>query len=234
MPRFIFSLFLLLSFLTISACAVQQQELSSDVSTALSTHYPQIKYQQINPTPVAGIYEVVVENGEIIYFAPASGHMFFGELWTANARNLTQDSKNKRMTSMLKVFPLDLAVKIGDGPNQVIEVIDPGCPFCRHGSDFFVAEMMSPAMFSFFPSIGSIHRPRQKLAAFWLRKIRNLPTKKCSAVSTIPSLFLTGMTMAYSINIERLPTKLALPGRHNFGSMGSIFLVLTHSSSKNC
>lgn len=137
MSRYILSLLLLLSFLSMSACAVQQQELSNDVSASLSTHYPQVKYQQINPTPVAGIYEIVVENGEIIYFAPASGHMFFGELWTADARNLTQDSKNKRMTSMLKVFPLALAVKIGDGPNQVIEVTDPDCPFCRHGSDFF-------------------------------------------------------------------------------------------------
>lgn len=137
MSRYILSLLLLLSFLSMSACAVQQQELSNDVSASLSTHYPQVKYQQINPTPVAGIYEIVVENGEILYFAPASGHMFFGELWTADARNLTQDSKNKRMTSMLKVFPLALAVKIGDGPNQVIEVTDPDCPFCRHGSDFF-------------------------------------------------------------------------------------------------
>ena len=137
MLRFILSLFLLLSFLSLSACAAQHQEASNDVSAALSTYYPQIKYRLISPTPVAGVYEVVVENGETIYFVPASGHMFFGELWTADAQNLTRDSKNKRMSAKLKDFPLDQAIKIGDGPNLVIEVTDPDCPFCRHGSDYF-------------------------------------------------------------------------------------------------
>ncbi|MFK5926924.1 MAG: DsbC family protein [Desulfuromusa sp.] len=136
MPRFILSL-LSLSLLSLSACAAQPQTQPESPSTALSTYYPEIKYQEINPTPVAGIYEVVVENDEVIYFAPASGHIFFGDLWTDDARNLTQENKNKRMTSKLKIFPLDQAIKIGDGPNQVIEVTDPDCPFCRHSSDYF-------------------------------------------------------------------------------------------------
>ncbi|MDX2481315.1 MAG: DsbC family protein [Desulfuromusa sp.] len=137
MSRLIFSLFLLLTALSISACAAQQQGQENSVSAALSSYYPQIKYQQIHPTPVDGVYEVVVENGEILYFVPVSGHMFFGELWTADAHNLTRESKNKLLSSKLKLFPLDQAIKIGDGPNQVIEVTDPDCPFCRQSSDFF-------------------------------------------------------------------------------------------------
>jgi thiol:disulfide interchange protein DsbC len=137
MSRFILSLLLLLSSLSISAYAAQQQGPSNSVSAALSSYYPQIKYQQINPTPVDGVYEVVVENGEIVYFVPASGHMFFGELWTVDAHNLTRESKNKLLSSKLSLFPLDQAIKIGEGPNQVIEVTDPDCPFCRQSSDFF-------------------------------------------------------------------------------------------------
>ncbi len=135
MSRFILSL--MLSLLFISACAVQPHEESKNIAAALSSYHPEIKYQQINPTPVPGIYEVVVENNEVIYFVPASGHIFIGDLWTADAHNLTQDGKNERMSAKLKAFPLDLAIKIGDGPNQVIEVTDPDCPFCRHSSDFF-------------------------------------------------------------------------------------------------
>ncbi|MCD6581607.1 MAG: DsbC family protein [Desulfuromusa sp.] len=138
MPRIILSLLLLLSLLSISACAVQQQEQSNNVPAALTAHYPQIKYQQISPTPVTGVYEVIVDNGEIIYFAPATGHMFFGELWTDDARNLTRESKNRLMSSKLKDLPLDQAIKIGHGPNQVIEVTDPDCPFCRQSSEFFL------------------------------------------------------------------------------------------------
>ncbi len=137
MLRIIISLLLLLSFLSLSACAVQQQEQTRDVPAALTAHYPQIKYQQINPTPVTGVYEVIVENGEIVYFVPATGHMFFGELWTDDARNLTRERKSYLMSDKLKYFPLDQAIKIGNGPNQVVEVTDPDCPFCRHSSEFF-------------------------------------------------------------------------------------------------
>ncbi len=138
MLRNILFLILLLYLLSLTACAVQQQEQPNNVPAALTTHYPQIKYQQINPTPVTGVYEVVVDNGEIVYFAPATGHMFFGELWTDSAQNLTRESKNRLMSTKLKDFPLDQAIKIGHGPNQVIEVTDPDCPFCRQSSAFFM------------------------------------------------------------------------------------------------
>ncbi|MEE4252853.1 MAG: DsbC family protein [Desulfuromusa sp.] len=135
MSRFL--LLFLSPLLFLSACAVQPQEQPINTSLALSSYYPQLKYQQLNPTPVAGGYEVVTENGEVLYFFPASGHMFLGDLWSADGHNLTQENKSQRMTSKLKLFPLDLAIKIGDGPNQVIEVTDPDCPFCRHSSDYF-------------------------------------------------------------------------------------------------
>ena len=135
MSRFLLLLLFLPLFL--SACAVKAQEQPINISAALSSYYPELKYQQLNSTPVAGVYEVVTENEEVLYFVPASGHMFLGDLWTADGHNLTQENKNERMTSKLKIFPLDQAIKIGEGPNQVIEVTDPDCSFCRHSSDYF-------------------------------------------------------------------------------------------------
>lgn len=138
MSRYTLVLSLLLLSLSFSGCVPPAQKPSTNISAALIQHYPQIKYQQISPTPVTGVYEVIVDNGEIIYFAPATGHMFFGELWTDDARNLTRESKNRLMSDKLKYFPLDQAIKIGHGPNQVIEVTDPDCPFCRQSSAFFM------------------------------------------------------------------------------------------------
>lgn len=128
---------LLFVLLPLTACAAPQKDQINAVSSALAMYYPKVKYQQINETPVAGIYEIVVENNEIIYFAPASGHMFFGELWSADAQNLTRDSKDRLLSAKIALFPLDKAIKIGNGPNQVIEVTDPDCPFCRQSSEFF-------------------------------------------------------------------------------------------------
>ena len=135
MSRFL--LLSLFSLLFLGACAVQPQQQPMNTASAFSSYYPQLKYQQLNPTPVAGVYEVVTENGEVLYFSPASGHIFIGDLWSADGHNLTQENKNQRMTAELKLFPLDQAIKIGDGPNQVIEVTDPDCPFCRHSFDYF-------------------------------------------------------------------------------------------------
>ena len=140
MLRSILSVFFLLSLLSLSACATSPltaDKSESDVSKSLAQHYPQLKYQQINPTPVAGVYEIIIENGEIVYFDPVSGNMFFGELWTDDVRNLTEESKDRFMADKLKSIPLDQAIKIGDGPIQVVEITDPDCPYCRKSAAFF-------------------------------------------------------------------------------------------------
>ena len=130
----------LLLCLPITACAasVPQDDLSS-VCKALNMSFPRIPVEQVNTTPVTGIYEIVTENGEILYFAPSSGHILTGELWNSLGQNLTRESKARMMTEKLALLPLDKAIKIGDGPNQVVEISDPYCPFCRDGSAFFSA-----------------------------------------------------------------------------------------------
>ncbi len=109
------------------------------VASALSMSYPNIPLQKINATPIEGIYEVITQKDEILYFAPRTGHILVGELWSSVGHNLTRESKSRLMSAKLDQFPLDRALKIGDGPNQVIEVSDPDCPFCRDGSAFFAA-----------------------------------------------------------------------------------------------
>ncbi len=171
MPRVIITLFLLLLLHSVTACAAQQPAPADDVAAALGRYYPKIQFQQISPSPVAGVYEVVVDNDEIIYFAPASGHIFFGELWTADARNLTRESKDRLMSAKVDRFPLDQAIKIGDGPNQVIEVTDPDCPFCRQSSDYFAARDDCTRYIFLFP-LDRIH-PRAEAKARYILSAEN-------------------------------------------------------------
>ncbi len=140
MARLVLSLLALILCVPLMACAVpaQQDDLQS-VANALSMSFPNIPLKQVNATPVEGLYELVTEKGEILYFAPRSGHILAGELWNNSGQNLTRESKARMMTDKLSMLPLDKAVKIGDGPNIVVEVSDPDCPFCRDGSAFFSA-----------------------------------------------------------------------------------------------
>jgi len=109
----------------------------SGVAASLGMYYPNIPLKQVHPTPVEGIYEIITQKDEILYFAPRSGHIFVGQLWSSDGHDLTRETQNRLMEGKLSMFPLDKALKIGSGPNQVIEVSDPDCPFCRDGSAFF-------------------------------------------------------------------------------------------------
>ena len=141
MPRLTFSLLSLLIFcIPLLACATPTNDAQlKSVATALKLSFPQIPLEQVNSTPIEGVYEIVTQKGEILYFAPSSGHILAGEIWNNQGQNLTRASKARMMTDKLAMFPLDQAIKIGDGPNQVVEVSDPDCPFCRDGSVFFSA-----------------------------------------------------------------------------------------------
>lgn len=140
MTRLVLNLLILILCAPLLACAVTvpQEDLKS-VASALNMGFPSIPLKQVNATPVEGIYEIVTEKDEILYFAPQSNHILAGELWNNKGQNLTRASKAQMMTDKLPMLPLDKAVKIGDGPNQVVEVSDPDCPFCRDGSAFFSA-----------------------------------------------------------------------------------------------
>jgi thiol:disulfide interchange protein DsbC len=140
MSRVILCLFCLM--LVLPTVVTADQELQAQLKTvaaSLEMAFPNIPLKQLSPTPVEGIYEIIAQNDEILYFAPRSGHILVGEIWTNSGQNLTRESKNRLMTTKLAMLPLDKALKIGDGPNQVVEVSDPDCPFCRDGSAFFSA-----------------------------------------------------------------------------------------------
>jgi thiol:disulfide interchange protein DsbC len=121
--------------MAVSACAAPNT--SEDVLAKLKQDYPKMNVQQITPAPIAGLYEVVMTNQDILYYAPESSLVLAGELWTPKGRNLTRESKSQMMSAKVELFPLDKAIKIGNGPKVVIEVTDPDCPFCRKGSEFF-------------------------------------------------------------------------------------------------
>lgn len=130
-------LFSVLLMIPLSAAAAEQKPDLSNVTNALMQYFPRVQAEEVAETPIQGLYEVLLEKGNIIYFFPASGHIVTGELWSSQNRNLTQESKSRRMSAKLNMFPLDKAIKIGDGPNIIIEVTDPDCPFCRKASEFF-------------------------------------------------------------------------------------------------
>ena len=127
---------LLLALLPLPAIAADGTDQGAAAAAAsLRMTFPQMQFDEVHPTPIEGIYEVTAGD-KILYFAPRSQHLIFGEIWNAQGQSLTRERQAQLMAGKIGDIPLDKALKIGDGPHTVIEVTDPDCPFCRKGSEF--------------------------------------------------------------------------------------------------
>ena len=157
----VFVLFLSLILWPCGALAVQE-----DVAKTLRQDYPSLNFQQVLPTPIDGVYQLVVDQSEILYYVPATGFLITGEIWTRDAQNLTRQAKTDLMTQKAGLFPLDKALVIGKGPHQVIEVVDPDCPYCREGSAFFAGRSDVTRYVFLFPL--NIHEQAEAKAAYIL------------------------------------------------------------------
>lgn len=118
---------LLLLATAVSACAGEPS-----VADKLKKVYPKLQFQNISPSPIQGLYEVTAGD-LVIYFDPVSGHTIFGEMWSPLGIDVTASAKEKISSTKYEAIKKNLsaAIKIGNGPNEVIEITDPDCPFCR-------------------------------------------------------------------------------------------------------
>lgn len=98
--------------------------------------YPNFQYKALEPAPVPGLWAVISPEN-ILYFAPETGNLLVGDIWSPQGENLTQAVRDRNASARLATIPLDKAVKIGSGKHVVVEVTDPDCPFCRRGSEYF-------------------------------------------------------------------------------------------------
>lgn len=108
-------------------------QIPQSVKDEMAKAFPNLQFGTINGEPKlseeTGLYEVMV-GGEVFYFSP-KGYIFVGKILTADGRDLTHEKLVKVQAERVKTMPLSKALKIGNGPNTVIEFTDPDCPFCR-------------------------------------------------------------------------------------------------------
>ena len=105
------------------------------IAAAIRESFPRLAVDEVNSSPVPGIYEIVAGD-RVLYYAPATGHLLAGNLISREGENITSRRLQEVMETRIKGIPLDEALKIGNGPHQVIEVTDPDCGYCRKGSHF--------------------------------------------------------------------------------------------------
>ncbi|QLG86765.1 DsbC family protein [Chitinibacter bivalviorum] len=144
---------------TMVACTAQADTPPKDLKATLSKKLGR-PVDAVNPTPVKGIYEVVMGKRQIIYTDAKGEYAFVGEMVDiAKKESLTEKRIAEMMTTDFSKLPLADAVKIvrGDGSRKLVVFTDPDCPFCKRLEQQSLAGIDNITIYNFLMPLPGLH-----------------------------------------------------------------------------
>ncbi|MDO4878307.1 MAG: DsbC family protein [Neisseria sp.] len=132
-----------------------------DIRTKLEKTYAEqeLKVQAVYPTPVSGLYEVVLSGKQVIYTDAKADYMIVGDLIDINNRKSLTDERSADLSKVdFDSLPLDMAIKEvrGNGKRVIVVFSDPDCPFCKRLEHEF-AKMTDITIYNFMMPLASLH-----------------------------------------------------------------------------
>ncbi len=108
-------------------------DVAATIKRNVEARFPGTKVIDVQPSPLAGIYEVFVGD-RIVYSDPNGDYLLVGSLLDSRTRSdLTAARMEERGTIDFKSLPFDKAIKVvrGNGKRSFAVFEDPDCPFCQ-------------------------------------------------------------------------------------------------------
>lgn len=119
-------------------------------SSIVKNILPKVPVSSVYKTPIPGLYAAILFNGQILYVNPSNKIVLLGQMFTIKGKNLTSElisyKEQASVKGMLTHLNLKMAIKVGNGPNKVIEFMNPDCPFCRLTEKFLENKNISNKM----------------------------------------------------------------------------------------
>lgn len=122
---------LLAAALSVSLFAHAAEE---DAKKNLETFIGHPAVDKIAKTPYAGLYEVVLNNGQLVYTDDKASFIIDGHIIdTASKKDVTQAKLNQLATIDFSTLPLADAIKTvrGNGKRVIATFEDPNCAYCH-------------------------------------------------------------------------------------------------------
>jgi len=123
---------LCLALLTLSlGVAAQEVQIKKNIDARL----PQLQgVQEVRKTPMAGIYEIRVNDSEIFYTDAKGDFLIQGSVYDLkNQRNLTKEREDKLTAVKWDSLPVKDAITFtrGNGARKLAVFADPNCGYCK-------------------------------------------------------------------------------------------------------
>lgn len=138
--------------------------------STLEERMPGVKIGQINPGPMPGLFEVVVNGINVMYTDKKGELAFFGNMVNLKTQeNLTKKRAEALAFVDFSQIPLTQAiVKVkGDGSRKLVVFSDPDCPYCKQ-LEKELAFLDNVTVYTMLYPIEELHPgARKKSAAVW-------------------------------------------------------------------
>ena len=102
---------------------------------------------EVGNSPIPGLYEVLALFGEppkqqpsIFYYYPDKNLALAGNIIDSSGQPFGLDRLQEYQARKMKDLDLSSAIKIGNGPVEVVVFTDPDCPYCRKLDEFLTSK----------------------------------------------------------------------------------------------
>ena len=182
------------------------------------------KIDQVNKSPINGIYEVVV--GRKIFYATADGkYLFFGNIIDpVSKKSITEERTQELGRIDWNQLPLDLAIKVvnGTGERKIAVFSDPDCPYCQMFEKQVAPNLTNTTIYTFlFPLPMHPHAKPDSIAIWcskdraatwtaWMRNKTPLPTGQTCDTTGLDKIYKVGTDI---VQVEGTPTIILSNGQ---------------------
>ncbi len=173
---------LLLTAAVLPAAMAQADETAevTAIRAFLSINQPNIEVQGIEPSPIAGLYQVNIQNGRTIFVSNDARFLLPGDLYEATEEGLVNlGEDHRRIVRKEKIAAIDESEMItfaarGEQKYVMTVFTDVDCPYCRklHGDMDALNNAGITVRYLAFPRTGLDTNEYRKMVSTWCSENR--------------------------------------------------------------
>lgn len=224
-----FRIALVLTGLLVASSLQASDKNLEKVGQTLQSLYPATTFTEVRPSPVKGVYEVIM--GKNVAYTDETGRYFmFGHMLDMSSQqDLTAELLETLNKIDISTLPIEDSIKIvhGNGDRKLYLFSDPDCPYCKR-LEKELQKLDNVTIYTFLYPIDELHpQAADKSRLVWCAKDQEAAWKALMQQGTPPANSEEGcqnpiernVRLAKQLGIEGTPTMILENGKFAQGYM---------------